>query len=73
MTVNQVSVHGAKNIRRGFLNPLFDPLVGVGQPAPGTLDEIRTTLQEISAKLSGMRTSPRFRDPIHPEINIDWL
>ena len=55
MTVHQVRVHGATNLRRGFLDPILKPLVGDGSDAPSTMGEVLAHLQLASSKLSGLR------------------
>ena len=56
MSVNKVTVHGGTNLRRGFLDPLFNPLVGAeGHIAPSTVGEVNSTLAEISSRLNGLR------------------
>jgi outer membrane protein insertion porin family len=56
MTVNEVRVHGATNLRRGFLDPLIQPLVD-GDPAslPSTVGEVTEKLRELNNKLNGLR------------------
>ena len=56
MTVNEISVTGAKNIRRGFLDPIFGPLLSDSPNPPSTVGEVMSKLQMASAKLSGLRT-----------------
>lgn len=56
MTINQVNLHGATNLRRGFLDPILQPLVTDGSEAPSTLGEVGSTLRGISEKLSALRT-----------------
>lgn len=55
MTVNEISVHGAKNIRRGFLDPIFSPLLSGSPNAPQTVGDVMGKLQIASGKLSGLR------------------
>lgn len=55
MTVHEVTVTGAKNIRRGFLDPIFHPLLNDSPNAPSTVGEVMAGLQEASGKLSGLR------------------
>ncbi|PNY28750.1 SAM50-like protein [Tolypocladium capitatum] len=55
MTVNEISVTGAKNIRRGFLDPIFSPLLGDSPNPPWTVGEVMSKLQVASAKLSGLQ------------------
>lgn len=61
MTVNEISVHGAKNIRRGFLDPIFSPLLRDGSSAPSTVGDVMAKLQMASSKLSGLRELPAHR------------
>lgn len=58
MTVNQVRVHGATNLRRGFLDPLISPIVD-GEPStlPCTVGEVTEKLRDLNNKLNGLRTS----------------
>ncbi|KAG6195257.1 hypothetical protein E4U22_005188 [Claviceps purpurea] len=55
MTVNEISVHGAKNIRRGFLDPIFSPLLSGSPNAPQTVGDVMGKLQIASGKLSGLQ------------------
>lgn len=56
MTINEISVTGAKNIRRGFLDPIFSPLLSDSPNPPSTVGEVMSKLQVASTKLSGLRT-----------------
>lgn len=58
MTVNEVRVHGATNLRRGFLDTLINPLVD-GEPStlPSTVGEVTEKLRDLNNKLNGLRTS----------------
>lgn len=55
MTVNEVTILGGSNIRRGFLDPLVNPLLANHPGAPSTVGEVLAKLQETSGKLSGLR------------------
>ncbi|KAM4062814.1 surface antigen domain-containing protein [Hirsutella rhossiliensis] len=55
MTVNEISVTGATNIRRGFLDPIFAPLLCDYPNAPSTVGEVLAKLQAASTKLSGLQ------------------
>jgi outer membrane protein insertion porin family len=55
MTVNQVSVNGAKNIRRGFLDPILNPLLSDSNDPPHTVGEVLSRLQIATGKLSALR------------------
>lgn len=55
MTVNEITVTGATNIRRGFLDPIFGPLLCDGPNAPSSVGEVLSKLQAASTKLSGLR------------------
>lgn len=55
MTVNEISVNGAKNIRRGFLDPILAPILSDSPTAPSTVGDVMSKLQAATAKLSGLR------------------
>lgn len=55
MTVNEIRVHGASSTRRGFLDPLFHPLVAGHPDSPSTIGEVMGRLQITNAKLSALR------------------
>ncbi|PFH60961.1 hypothetical protein XA68_18490 [Ophiocordyceps unilateralis] len=55
LAVYQVSVTGASNIRRGFLDPILSPLLADSLNAPSTIGEVLARLQTVSAKLSGLQ------------------
>lgn len=55
MTVNEVHVTGAKNIRRGFLDPIIAPIVANGPNSPANIGDVLSKLQEASNKLSALR------------------
>ncbi|EQK98679.1 outer membrane protein [Ophiocordyceps sinensis CO18] len=55
MTVNEITVTGATNIRRGFLDPIFGPLLCDGPNAPSSVGEVLSKLQAASTKLSGLQ------------------
>lgn len=61
MTVNEVSVTGAKNIRRGFLDPILNPLLSDSQDPPYTVGEVLSRLQVATGKLSGLRKNDERR------------
>ncbi|OAA40911.1 outer membrane protein [Metarhizium rileyi] len=65
MTVNEISVNGAKNIRRGFLDPIFAPLLSDSPEAPSTVGEVMAKLQMSSSRLSGLQI---LREP--PEVYL---
>ncbi|POR37613.1 SAM50-like protein SPAC17C9.06 [Tolypocladium paradoxum] len=54
MTVHEISVTGARNIRRGFLDPIFSPLLSDSPNPPSTVGEVMSKLQVASTKLSGL-------------------
>lgn len=58
MTIHEISVTGATNIRRGFLDPIFGPLLCDNANAPSTVGEVLADLQAASTKLSGLRACP---------------
>lgn len=55
MTVNEVSILGANNIRRHFLDPIVQPILADSPGAPSTVGEVLAKLQEASGKLSALR------------------
>jgi outer membrane protein insertion porin family len=57
MTINELRIHGASNTRRGFLDPLFQPLLAGNRDAPSTIGEVMASLQVVNAKLGGLRRS----------------
>jgi len=57
MSVSVVNVTGAKNIRRGFLDPIFSPLLADSLNSPKTVGDVLSKLQVASAKLSALRMS----------------
>lgn len=57
MTVNEIRVHGATNTRTGFLDPVFQPLVGAETNASSTIGDVIAKLRVASGKLDGLRTS----------------
>ncbi|KAH8899835.1 hypothetical protein GQ53DRAFT_740860 [Thozetella sp. PMI_491] len=50
-TINSIEVHGAKNTRHGFLDPVFQPLVDDSKNADTTLGDVLLRLQEVTGKL----------------------
>ncbi|KAG5929199.1 hypothetical protein E4U42_006859 [Claviceps africana] len=65
MTIHEISVNGAKNIRRGFLDPIFSPLLSGRPDAPQTVGDVMGKLQVASGKLSGLQI---LREP--PEVYL---
>ncbi|KJZ71665.1 hypothetical protein HIM_08977 [Hirsutella minnesotensis 3608] len=55
MTINEVSVTGATNIRRGFLDPILSPLLADNGDAPSTVGQVLAKLQVVSGKLSALQ------------------
>ncbi|KAK0764970.1 hypothetical protein N5P37_002444 [Trichoderma harzianum] len=55
MTVNEVTVTGAKNIRRGFLDPILNPLLSDSNDPPYTVGDVMSRLQVATGKLSGLQ------------------
>ncbi|PSR84083.1 sorting assembly machinery 50 kDa subunit [Coniella lustricola] len=62
-TIHSIEVHGAKNTRKGFLDPLFAPLVDPARNADTTLGEVLAGIQEVTDKLA------RF-EIFHPEPSV---
>ncbi|KAJ9142481.1 Sorting assembly machinery 50 kDa subunit [Pleurostoma richardsiae] len=50
-TVHSIEIHGAKNTRRGFLDPIFQPLVRDNRNAGTTLGDVLARLEEAVSKL----------------------
>lgn len=50
-TINSIEVHGAKSTRKGFLDPLFAPLVNHKKNAGTSLGEVLAGIQEVTDKL----------------------
>lgn len=59
-TINSIEVHGAKNTRKSFLDPIFKPMVDDSRNAGTTLGHVLEQLQQATARLErfGMPTSP---------------
>ncbi|KAF3353890.1 hypothetical protein VdG1_07920 [Verticillium dahliae VDG1] len=51
MTVHNLTVHGAPNTRRAFLDPILSPIVAPSDNAATTLGDISYRLQTASSKL----------------------
>ena len=49
--INSIEVHGANNTRKGFLDPVFEPLVRDSQNVDTTLGDVLLRLQEATGKL----------------------
>ncbi|UNI22745.1 hypothetical protein JDV02_008607 [Purpureocillium takamizusanense] len=65
MSVSEIHVLGAKNIRRGFLDPIFSPLLADSPSSAKTVGDVLSKLQTASAKLSGLQI---LREP--PEVYL---
>lgn len=63
MTISSVQVHGAKNTRRSFLDPLFEPLVDGSKAASYTLAEMLDQVSETVGKLQKF-------DIFHDQIQV---
>lgn len=51
MTINRLQVHGATNTRRGFLDPIFTPLLTEDVNSSSTLGEVAARLGDARGKL----------------------
>ncbi|WQF86758.1 Putative bacterial surface antigen (D15), surface antigen D15 [Colletotrichum destructivum] len=51
MTINRLQVHGATNTRRGFLDPIFQPLLAEDVNSNSTLGEVAARLGDARGKL----------------------
>ncbi|TPX17306.1 uncharacterized protein E0L32_012220 [Thyridium curvatum] len=50
-TINSIEVHGAKHTRKGFLDPIFQPLVEDSCNAGTTMRQVLEGIQDATAKL----------------------
>ncbi|KAI1863222.1 uncharacterized protein JN550_009748 [Neoarthrinium moseri] len=66
VTVSSVQVHGARNTRKSFLNPLFEPLVEGSRNTTYTLAEM---LDEIGAAVGKLQKFDIFHDQIHVHLS----
>jgi outer membrane protein insertion porin family len=55
-TVSSIEIHGAKNTRRSFLDPLLKPVVDNSLNAGSTLGDVLASLQEVTDKLQRFGT-----------------
>ena len=51
-TINSIEIHGAKNTRKSFFNPLLEPLVDPGRNVGTTLGDVLEGIKELNAKLA---------------------
>lgn len=51
-TVNAINIHGANNLRRGFLDPIVKPLVDDENNAATTLGDVLGRLETVTTKLA---------------------
>ncbi|KDN63212.1 putative surface antigen [Colletotrichum sublineola] len=51
MTINRLQVHGATNTRRGFLDPIFQPLLAEDVNSNSTLGQVAARLGDARGKL----------------------
>ncbi|KKA29785.1 hypothetical protein TD95_005301 [Thielaviopsis punctulata] len=65
LTVNRVRVHGATNVRHGFLNPVIAPLVDGPDCASTTVGDVLLKLRDVAHKLESF-------DLFHPNPQV-WL
>ncbi|KAL0933660.1 surface antigen [Colletotrichum truncatum] len=63
MTINRLQVHGATNTRRGFLDPIFKPLLTEDVNSSSTLGEVAARLGEARGKLERLGI-------FHPEPKV---
>lgn len=62
-TIHTIELHGARNTRAGFLDPLFRPLVDPGGNAGTTLGDVIDRLEDLTGKLDRL-------DVFHPRPTI---
>lgn len=67
-TINSIEIHGAKNTRKNFLDPLFQPLVQDSRNAGTTLGDVLAGLQEATTKLERFGTPAPFYATAHPQL-----
>lgn len=58
-TINSIEIHGAKNTRQGFLDPLFAPLVSNKRNVGTTLGEVLASIEQVTEKLERFGTQQR--------------
>ncbi|KAI0408521.1 outer membrane protein, OMP85 family [Xylaria palmicola] len=63
VTLSSIQIHGAKNTRRSFLDPLFQPLVEDSRNANYTLGDLLNEVGGAVAKLQKF-------DIVHPDIDV---
>ncbi|KAH6645035.1 sorting assembly machinery 50 kDa subunit [Truncatella angustata] len=66
VSISSIQVHGAKNTRRSFLNPLFQPLVDQSRNTGYTLVEM---LDEVSKVVGKLQKFDIFHDQIHVHLS----
>ncbi|KAK6079456.1 surface antigen [Seiridium cupressi] len=66
VSVSSVQVHGAKNTRKSFLNPLFQPLVEGSRSTGYSLAEM---LEEIGQVVGKLQKFDIFHDQIHVHLS----
>lgn len=62
-TLNRFTLHGAKNTRRSFLEPIIDPLVADANNASSTLGDLMFRLRDVVGKLERLEI-------FHPDPNV---
>ncbi|KAJ3940707.1 uncharacterized protein N0V96_009721 [Colletotrichum fioriniae] len=63
MTINRLQVHGATNTRRGFLDPIFTPLLTEDVNSSSTLGEVAARLGDARGKLERLGI-------FHPDVKV---
>lgn len=66
MALSSIQIHGARNTRKSFLNPLFEPLVAGSRAADYTLAEM---LAHVSGAVEKMQRFDIFHDEIHVHLS----
>ncbi|KAI0129819.1 outer membrane protein, OMP85 family [Xylariales sp. AK1849] len=66
VSLSSIQIHGAKNTRKSFLNPLFQPLVEGSKSGRYTLAEL---LEQISQSVSKLQKFDIFHDQIHVHLS----
>ena len=72
-TINSIEIHGAKNTRKNFLDPIFQPLVQDSRNAGTTLGDVLAGLQEATTKLERFGKATLFATRITALIMLTEL
>jgi len=62
-TLNSIEIHGAKNTRKSFFDPLLRPLLDESRNASTTLGDVLEGIKALNAKLDRFGGSPPITAP----------